>query len=146
MENIVIQVDHSSLSKVENLVASVCYDNHLAKYHAIVSVPVIATIQSLLQSYPDTSLDITCNHCRDGIDFSITIPQESINQYGDIQKNFSPIPSSDVFALNSCLVDAISVSNQTIRFQFLFSGISYIESERRKKILSKFYHLVMVES
>ena len=56
MENTVIQIGNNSVRRVEDLVASVCYDNHLANYHAIISVPLLATIQSLFRQYPDASL------------------------------------------------------------------------------------------
>lgn len=145
MDNIVIQVGSTSLCQVEDLVASVCYNNNLAKYHAIVSVPVLATIQSLLQNYPETSLLISCNHSCDGVFFNIAIPNDQ-KQYGDTSNPISPILPPDVLSLVSCLADGISVSNQSIQLQFFFHGISHSESERRKNILDKFYQPVKVES
>lgn len=147
MEKIVIQVNNSNLLKVENLIAHVCYDKHISLYHAIVSIPVLTTINSLLNSYPDSSLLITYNDCPMGISFSITIPQEPSLHYTQRPTHRSPFPQSAFDQIYS-LTDEVEVNevDQTIRLNFYVRGISDIETERRITILQHFHQTTLDKS
>jgi hypothetical protein len=143
MENTVIQIGSNSVRRVEDLVASVCYDNHLANYHAIISVPLLATIQSLFRQNPDASLLLACSHSRKGLYFDITVSADALH----VGENNSEHPlSPDVMSLVSQLADGVELSDRTIRLLFCLNGIGYNESERRRSVLARFYQPVLVES
>lgn len=146
MENTVIQIGSNSVRRVEDLVASVCYDNHLANYHAIISVPVLATIQSLFHQYPDDTLLLACNYCRKGLYFDITVSTDALPAGVNQTEHPSPILSSDVQSLVNQLADEVEISDNTVRLLFCLNGIGDNESERRRSVLARFYQPVMIES
>lgn len=146
MENTVIQIGSNSVRRVEDLVASVCYDNHLANYHAIISVPLLATIQSLFCQNPDASLLLACSHSRKGLYFDITVSSDALPVGENYSEHPSPTLSPDVMSLVHQLADGVELSGQTIRLLFCLNGIGYNESERRRSVLARFYQPVLVES
>lgn len=142
MDKIVIQKDESYIRKLEDFLASLCYDNHLDKYHAAISVPVMNIIQFAFDDSQSGSDFVTlkCGYCKEGLFFKVTA---SCNCFQSVLSNIHSTPALSPLpiALVQMLSDEVSVLDEgrTVQLIFHLAGIPMREMYRRMEVLESFY-------
>jgi len=144
MEKIDIQISRSSFNRVEDVIANVCYDNHIDNYQAIVSVSVLSVINSMFDLNPDALIRIVCKYTVDGLSFRIFNPSEPLSHNVDFSQSDKMVRSADSVVLRPevhALADMVSFDGSSVSLLFWMRGINSREAERRRHVLENFYCL-----
>ena len=134
MEQLVLQSNSYEAISIERFVSAICEDNHLEKYHAVISIAVMRAVDFAFSAVEDNQVVLVADHCRQGVSFAI---QSAKPCFAILEED----TVSDFSVIISSLCDEFSLTEDGCALQMLFhvQGIDSSEASYRANVLSRFY-------
>lgn len=139
-KSIVIKCDTRNISLVEDFVQAVCDDSHVANYSAVVSVPIVRVVESLMQMGASDEVRLLFNYTRKGLTFTILCNRPCFFSEKGMAVQGGKIFSDELFYLVEMLSDDLSVCDggYGLSISFGVRGIDAGEVMRRMRFLKDF--------
>lgn len=147
MYKVIVHNSDSELRKLEDLLSVICSDNHLINYQAVISVPVLATVQRIFSLDPTTAVSLTFSFSTKGGIFTISSSDVNLRAIAKDPIPLSPTLFNELYLINTLLVDEVIIDDGGHSLQLIFhlKGIQISEASRRVQIIDSFYSKYRIE-